>query len=111
MINWHLLDEETKLSFEKLALFQLAKFSFMGKSICVTRLEDGWHGIHNSCPHAGAQLHHGHCNKKGIISCPLHGYKFDVKNGKSVDGNNYKISSYLFKIDDNKLYIGWKQYS
>lgn len=109
MINWHPLNDETKLAFEKLALFELAKFSFNGKTICVTRLEDGWYGIHNTCPHAGAQLHHGHCNRKGIIGCPLHGYKFDIKTGKSADGNNYKLTNYYFKIENDKLYIGWKE--
>lgn len=110
MIQWHELPEQTKISFEKLQLFQLAKFSYNEKIICVTKLEDGYFGIHNTCPHAGAQLHHGHCNRKGIVGCPLHGYKFDIKTGRSADGNNYKITHYQFKIENDKLYIGWKSY-
>jgi nitrite reductase/ring-hydroxylating ferredoxin subunit len=110
MIQWHELSMETKISLEKLQLFQLARFVFNDKIICVTKLEDSYFGIQNTCPHAGAQLHHGHCNRKGVITCPLHGYKFDIKTGSSVDGNNYKISNYLFKEEDGKLWIGWKSY-
>lgn len=107
-MQWTALSEETKTGLEKLNLQQMAKLSFNGKVICVTRLEEGWYGIHNTCPHAGAQLHHGHCNKKGVIGCPLHGYKFDVRTGSSADGNNYKLQTYQFKTDGDKMYIGVK---
>lgn len=104
-MQWRVLSDDLKIAFEKIHLFQLAKLTVDEKVICVTRLEDGFFGIHNSCPHAGAQLHHGHCNKRGVLSCPLHGYKFDIKTGRSADGNNYKIANYLFKIEDDKLYM------
>lgn len=107
-MQWHELSDETKQRFESLKIQQLAKLTFQDKIICVTKLEDGIFGIHNSCPHAGAQLHHGHCNKKGIVGCPLHGYKFDVRTGRSADGNNYKIPAYQFKLENDKLYIGIK---
>lgn len=109
-MQWHLLSNETKHAFEQLKLQQTAKFHFDGKDICVAKLEDGIFGISNRCPHASASLHHGHCNKRGTIICLLHGYKFDIKTGRSTDGNNYKIPNYQFKIEDDKLYIGVKSY-
>ena len=45
-----------------------------------------------------------------MIGCPLHGYKFDIKTGRSTDGNNYKIAHYQFKVEDDKMWIGWKSY-
>jgi nitrite reductase/ring-hydroxylating ferredoxin subunit len=84
--------------------YKLAKIHTHGKYICVTKTNEGIFGVSNSCPHAGAALHHGHCNKMAIISCPLHGYKFNIKNGNSVDGNNYKIPCYEFKIKENKIF-------
>lgn len=107
-MQWHELSDETRQHLEQLKLQQLAKLTFDGKVICVTKLEEGFFGIHNTCPHAGAQFHHGHCNKRGIVGCPLHGYKFDIKTGRSVDGNDYKIAHYRFKIEEDKLYIGCK---
>ena len=71
--------------------------------ICVVRLEDGIFGLNNICPHAGGALHAGYCNKKGIVTCPLHSYKFDVRNGESADGNNYAART--FKIE--KREDGW----
>jgi len=107
-MQWHELSDDSKQLLEQLKMQQLAKLTFDGKAICVTKLEDGLFGIHNTCPHAGAQFHHGHCNKKGIVGCPLHGYKFDIKTGRSADGNNYKIAHYQFKTEADKLYIGFK---
>ncbi|MCB9032450.1 MAG: Rieske 2Fe-2S domain-containing protein [Chitinophagales bacterium] len=105
-MQWTALSDDVKTAFENLQLFQTAKYVFEGKSICVVKLEDGIFGINNRCPHAGAQLHYGHCNRKGIVSCPLHGYKFDIKTGNSADGNHYKLVRYKFKIENDILYIG-----
>jgi 3-phenylpropionate/trans-cinnamate dioxygenase ferredoxin subunit len=105
-MEWKVLSTEIREAIEQLQLHQLTRIIVDGRMICVTRLEDGFFGIQNSCPHAGAQLHHGHCNRRGIVGCPLHGYKFDIKTGKSADGNNYKIKHYTFKQEEDKLLIG-----
>jgi len=109
-MNWKPVSEEDAAKIKQLNFQQLIKISFESKLICVTKIEDGIYGIHNSCPHAGAQLHHGFCNKKGIVGCPLHGYKFDIKTGRSTDGNNYKLVNYQFKIEDDKVWIGIRSY-
>jgi 3-phenylpropionate/trans-cinnamate dioxygenase ferredoxin subunit len=106
-MQWKELSDDLKTAFEKLQLHQLGRLVVDDKVICVTRLEDGYFGIQNTCPHAGAQLHHGHCNKRGIIGCPLHGYKFDMRTGRSADGNNYKITNYRFRVENGKLYMGY----
>ena len=105
-MTWTPLSPETREKLDQLGLFQTAKFDLGDKSLCLVRLEDGFFAINNRCPHAGALLHHGHCNKRGIVTCPLHGYKFDVKTGLSADGNNYKLTNYRFKTEDGILYIG-----
>ena len=78
--------------------------------ICVVRQSDQVSGINNICPHAGAALHAGFCNKKGVIGCPLHGYKFDVRTGRSVDGNNYQLKTYKFEEREDGWYVGIKKF-
>lgn len=107
-MQWTPLSPETRDALDRLSLFRIAKLDLGEKSLCVVRLEEGLFAINNRCPHAGAQLHHGGCNKRGIVTCPLHGYKFDVKTGLSADGNNYKLTHYRFKTEDGILYIGTK---
>jgi 3-phenylpropionate/trans-cinnamate dioxygenase ferredoxin subunit len=107
-MQWYELSSEIIRQLESLKIQQLTTIIFQGKAICITRLEDGFFGIHDVCPHAGAKLHDGNCNKRGVVSCLLHGYKFDIKTGRSTDGNNYKIAAYSFKTEQDKLYIGIK---
>ena len=78
--------------------------------ICVVRLDDGWYGMSNICPHAGAPLHKGHCNKHGVVACPVHGYKFDVKTGRSIDGNNYTQKKFKIEKRDDGFYVGIKRF-
>jgi len=42
--------------------------------------------------------------------CPLHGYKFDMKTGRSVDGNNYQLKTYKFDLRNDGWYIGIKKF-
>lgn len=77
------------------------------KKICVTRLEDQFFGINDRCPHAGTPFTlEKTCNKRGIVVCPTHHYKFNIKSGRSEDGNHYKIPNYTFSQDGEKVYIG-----
>jgi nitrite reductase/ring-hydroxylating ferredoxin subunit len=102
MTNPQLTDNQQKL-IEEAVFYKPFKIEIEGKSICVVKTEDRIYGISNKCPHAGASLHYGFCSKKLIISCPLHGYKFDMKTGKSADGNNYKLTNYEWKVENGKL--------
>jgi 3-phenylpropionate/trans-cinnamate dioxygenase ferredoxin subunit len=58
-----------------------------------------------SCPHAGASLATGACNIKGIIVCPLHGYKFDITKGKSADGHEYIFRRYILKYSGSMYFF------
>ena len=80
-----------------------------GRKICVTRLNDEFYGLNDRCPHAGTPFTiGGTCNKKGIMICETHHYKFDIKTGLSSDGNNYKIPHYVFFQEGDELLIGRK---
>lgn len=104
-MDWSEISVDSREKIDAAFVRKAFKINEDGKDICVVKTEDNIFGISNSCPHAGAQLHHGHCNKLGVISCPLHGYKFYMQNGRSADGNNYKLTTYEFKIEDEKMYI------
>lgn len=58
-----------------------------------------------SCPHAGASLAEGACNIKGIIVCPLHGYKFDIARGRSADAHEYLFKRYILKYSGDTYFF------
>ncbi len=54
--------------------------------------------VQGKCPHASADLCKGDIIGTRII-CPLHGYKFDVTNGKNISGEGYRITTYTIESD------------
>ena len=54
-----------------------------GHSLILTRWQDEVVAFSNRCPHASADLAEGYLHR-GRITCPDHGYKFDVSNGRSL---------------------------
>lgn len=85
----------------------LVRIEMGDKKICVAKMDDMYYGINDRCPHAGTPLTTAKiCNKRGIVTCPTHHYKFDIKSGRSADGNEYKIPNYKFKQTDGEWHIG-----
>jgi nitrite reductase/ring-hydroxylating ferredoxin subunit len=52
-----------------------------GRSIALFRLDGILFALDNICPHAGAALARGRI-LDGMIQCPLHGSKFDLRTGQ-----------------------------
>ena len=108
--RWVKLDPGQHGKVVTLELYQPKMIRVEDYRICVVRLEDGVFGINNVCPHAGAALHAGFCNKNGVITCPMHNYKFNMRDGNSADGNNYKAYSFQFEEREEGWFIGIKKF-
>jgi nitrite reductase/ring-hydroxylating ferredoxin subunit len=106
MYDWHILPEKASIEICALAEQQLYALEIADKKICVTRVAGKWMGILNRCPHAGTPLSMGSCNKKGVIVCPTHHYKFHLHNGLSADGNHYKLPTFPLKIENGTVSLG-----
>lgn len=72
-----------------------------GKSIAVFKVDDSFYAIDNTCLHMGGPLGEG-CLDGGVVTCPWHGWKFDVKTGAGgKPGMNVK--SYPVKIEGDHV--------
>jgi len=56
-----------------------------GKEILIVNYGGDYYAINRKCTHMGGDLSEGKLEGK-IITCPIHGAKFDVTTGKSVEG-------------------------
>ncbi len=61
---------------------------------------------HRKCPHASQDLSTGDQVGFNII-CPKHHYKFDIRNGRNVSGEGYRLKVYPVLIDEHGEYIEW----
>ena len=58
------------------------------------------------CPHAGGLMAQGWVDPLGNIVCPLHRYKFSLKNGNNTSGEGYFLKTYPVKEDEDGLWVG-----
>ncbi len=75
------------------------------KNWIVCKVEQDIYIMAGLCPHAGASLSEGVCNIRGIVVCPLHGYKFDITKGRSADGHHYTFKSYRLKKSEQAYFF------
>ena len=54
-----------------------------GREILLARVGDTFYAADNRCPHMGGRLSQGKLDST-VVTCPLHGSRFDLKNGEVV---------------------------
>jgi 3-phenylpropionate/trans-cinnamate dioxygenase ferredoxin subunit len=91
-----------KVAESKAELFQnnLASVMVNGKHICFAMHQDALFAFTDKCPHAGGKLSSGYVDAMGNVVCPLHRYKFTMKNGYNCSGEGYFLKTYPVKEDD-----------
>lgn len=64
-----------------------AGFSLEGTAIVVVRVGDSVFAFENNCPHQHFSLLHQGTVDECAITCPMHGWTFDMETGKATNGN------------------------
>ena len=70
---------------DEIASGQMKGVKSAGKDLLITNIDGKYYAIGSKCSHRGGDLSKGKLNGK-IITCPLHGSKFDVTTGKLTGG-------------------------
>ena len=76
------------------------------KKVGIVKWDGKIHAFAATCPHASAQLCDGFMDARGSIVCPLHGYRFDVRNGRNTSGEGYKLKTYAVEIKEDDIFVG-----
>ncbi len=56
--------------------------------------------IEARCPHAGAPLNRGWL-ENGVVTCPLHRWKFEIRTGRCLTDLSRSIRSYRTYVDES----------
>jgi 3-phenylpropionate/trans-cinnamate dioxygenase ferredoxin component len=72
-----------------------------GKEVLLTNVDGFYYAIANKCTHAGGSLARG-ILKGGVVTCPNHGARFNVKTGEVVE--EIKIGFGKIKTDNEECY-------
>lgn len=65
-----------------------------------------FHAINNVCPHRGGPLAEGRLEGH-IITCPWHGWTFDVRTGEADHPGGHSVAAYEVGVEGADVYVGW----
>lgn len=75
-----------------------------GNFIGIHNVNGKYYAVNNICPHIGGILHAGQ-SENGVIVCPIHQWKFDVKTGKCIWPGKCGIATYPVKVDGEHIFV------
>ncbi|MCO8265418.1 Rieske (2Fe-2S) protein [Haloferax sp. AB510] len=91
-----------------------------GREIAVFHSNGEFHALSNYCVHQGGPACEGQlsgtldvdeddeliwsCDKE-IVSCPWHGWEFNITDGSHTASNHYRLPTYDVHVEDGELYV------
>jgi len=60
--------------------------------------------LSNTCCHRGGPLGEGILDGK-VVTCPWHGWTYDVTTGKSVSHEGAEVPCYQVRVDGDDIYV------
>jgi len=104
---WHkVADHMNEIDF---AANNIAVVEINGKKICLGKFNDAVFAFAYKCPHAGGLLADGFIDSLGNVVCPLHRYKYDMKNGRNVTGEGYYLKHWPVEMRENGVFVGMEE--
>ena len=85
---------------------QLAELVVGEKKVCIGRQGNELFAFAAKCPHASGLFVNGFIDPLGNVVCPLHRYKFCMKNGRNVSGEGYYLKHWPVEVRNDGVYVG-----
>jgi nitrite reductase/ring-hydroxylating ferredoxin subunit len=77
-----------------------------GREILLVNLKGNIYACENECPHQGSPLVGALLKDAEHISCPRHGYRFNLKTGACGDFPEYVLNVYPVEVRGDEIMIG-----
>ena len=84
----------------------LAEVHADDKRICIGKYKDELFAFAPKCPHASGFFVDGFIDALGNVVCPLHRYKFCMKNGRNVSGEGYYLKHWPVQVREDGVFVG-----
>jgi nitrite reductase/ring-hydroxylating ferredoxin subunit len=79
-------------------------FTVADNDIAVFNVDGNICAIADTCPHAGGSLGLGKLDGR-IVTCPVHGMKFDVTTGCFAGTSDFGVASFPAKVVDGEIVV------
>lgn len=85
---------------------KLAEVAADEKRICIGKHGNELFAFAAKCPHASGFFANGFIDALGNVVCPLHRYKFCMKNGRNVSGEGYYLKHWPVEVREDGVFVG-----
>ncbi|MDH4083814.1 MAG: Rieske 2Fe-2S domain-containing protein [Nitrospira sp.] len=75
-----------------------------GKTLAVFNVDGTIHAINNTCCHRDGPLGEGELDGD-IVTCPWHGWRYNVTNGACMNNPSAKVEAYQVRIDGDDIKV------
>jgi len=75
-----------------------------GKTVALANVEGKFYAIENTCLHRGGPLGQGVLQGK-TVTCPWHGWDYDVTSGKTVMNPAVGVSCYKVEVHGEDIFV------
>lgn len=79
-------------------------YELEGHNVAVFNVGGQFHAMDGGCPHRGGPLGEGYLENK-VVTCPWHGWQFDVTTGVSPVNPAAKVPCYKVKVEGIDLLV------
>src|ERR1051325_7460119 len=95
-------DSVEEISF---AVNNIAEVMADAKPICIGKFKNELFAFATKCPHASGFFVEGWIDALGNVVCPVHRYKFCMKNGRNVSGEGYYLKHWPVEAREDGVYV------
>lgn len=74
------------------------------REVAVFNCDGKFYAIDNTCPHQGGPLGEGELDGT-VVTCPWHGWRFDVCSGQSPVVPSAKLAKYEVKVEGSDILV------
>jgi len=78
--------------------------SVSGREILLVNVKGSIYAVENECPHQGSPMNAA-VIKDGYISCPRHGYRFSLTDGRCAEYPEYILATYPVQLDGDNILV------
>lgn len=78
--------------------------SVNGQEVLLVNLKGTIFAVENECPHQGSPMGAAMV-KDGHLSCPRHGYRFNLTDGRCIDHPEYTLKTYTVQIQGDDILV------
>jgi len=75
-----------------------------GQAIALANVGGTFYAVSNTCLHRGGPLGEGQLEGT-VVTCPWHGWQFDVTTGKAVMNPNAEVARYKTEVRGAEVYV------